>query len=444
LAIKVGLISLGCSKNLVDSEVMLGLLSKNGFEITPNEKNADILIINTCAFVQDARNESTNVISESIKLGKKSKRKIIVTGCLSQRYGDMLKSEFKDRIHSILGAGDFHNIVEACNAVMDGKWFSQVSESPDYVYDHLTSRLIATPRHIAYVKIAEGCDNCCSYCLIPQLRGKYRSRNVDSIVAEVNSLSQKGTKEIILIAQDTTYYGKDLGDGTDLKLLLNKLISSSDAQWIRTLYTHPDHINDEILKLIASEERICSYIDLPIQHISDDILKNMERIANGEEIRSLIKKIRDIIPDVTLRTSLMVGFPGETDEHFDELMKFVDETHFDHLGVFVYSSEEGTKAFDMAEQVPESVKHDRMTQLAELHEQIVTEKRRELIGREMIVLVDEVDEDNDQAIGRTQGQAPDIDDIVFIDSGDVGSGDFIKVEIMETVNIYDMIGGIVK
>jgi ribosomal protein S12 methylthiotransferase len=444
LAIKVGIISLGCFKNLVDSEVMLGSLKENGFELTSDEKNADILIINTCAFVEDARDESMDAIVKSIKSGKKRNQKIIVTGCLSQRYSDILKKKFSGKIHATLGAGDFHSIVEACQTVMNGKWFSQVSESPTYIYDHLTPRLRATPSHYAYVKIAEGCDNCCSYCVIPQIRGQYRSRPVDSIVAEVNSLVQSGVKEIILIAQDTTYYGKDIKDGTDLTLLLNSLLSSSDAKWIRTLYAHPDHISDDLIKLIANEERICSYIDLPIQHISDDILKSMGRMATGKEIRNIIKKIREIIPDVTLRTSLMVGFPGETEKHFNELMEFVEETCFNHLGVFVYSPEEDTKASNMLKQVSESVKQERMNQIAELHERIADEKRRELIGHEMIVLVDEVDKDNDQSVGRTQGQAPDIDDSVFIDNGDVKPGEFTRVEIIDTVNIYDLIGGIIK
>jgi ribosomal protein S12 methylthiotransferase len=443
LAIKVGLISLGCSKNLVDSEVMLGLLKENGFEITASEKNADILIINTCAFIEDARNESIDTVSESIRSKNKSK-KIIVTGCLSQRYGENLKKYFKGKIDSIIGAADFYNIVDACKAVMEGKWFSQISESPSYIYDHLSSRIRSTPSHFAYVKIAEGCDNECSYCVIPQIRGQYRSRPIASIIAEVNNLVQSGIKEIILIAQDTTYYGKDLNDGTNLTLLLKNILSSTDAEWIRILYVHPDHINDELFELISKEKRICSYIDIPIQHISNDILKNMGRIAKGEEIRNIIKKIRNIIPDVTLRTSLMVGFPGETDRHFEELIEFVKETQFDHLGVFAYSAEEGTRAFNIKDQVPETIKQKRMNQIAELHENIVEEKRRSLIGQEAIAIVDEIDEENQQAFGRTQGQAPDIDDIVIIVGENIKTGEFVKVEILDTINIYDLIGEIIK
>ena len=433
------MISLGCSKNLVDSEVMLGLLSENGFEITPDERKADILIINTCAFIGDAREESMDTIIESIKSGKKRNRKLIVTGCLAQRYSDLLEKKFDDKIHSILGTGDFPGILEACKSALEGKHFLRISETSSYIYDHLTPRLRATPSHFTYVKIAEGCDNCCSYCVIPQIRGQFRSRPIESILAEVNSLVESGVKEAILIAQDTSYYGKDLADGTDLTSLLRRLISSSDIPWIRILYAHPEHVSDEFINLMAEEDRICSYIDLPVQHINDDILKRMGRMATGTEIRQLIDKIHRAIPEVMLRTSLMVGFPGETDEQFDELMKFVEDVKFDHLGVFAYSPEEGTTAINMINQIPESVKQERLGQLAGLHEQIADEKRRNLIGREMTVLVDQADEANSQGIGRTQGQAPDIDDIVIV-SGNVKNGEFVKVEIIDTVEIFDLVG----
>jgi len=443
LPIRIGMISLGCSKNLVDSEVMLGLLIENGFEITPDEKKADILIINTCAFIDDAREESMDAIVESIKSGRKRNRKLVVTGCLAQRYSDLLKKKFAGKIHAILGTGDFPEILLACKSALEGKHYLRVSETSSYIYDHLTPRLQATPSHFAYIKIAEGCDNCCSYCVIPQIRGQFRSRPIESILAEVNSLVKSGVKEAILIAQDTTYYGKDLANGTDLTLLLKRLISSSDIPWIRILYAHPEHVNEEFIKLMAEEDRICSYIDLPVQHISDDILKRMGRMTTGTEIRRLIDKIRSIIPDITLRTSLMVGFPGETDEQFDELMKFVEDVRFDHLGVFAYSPEEGTKAWDMRQQVPDTIKQERVSQLAELHEQIADEKRRSLIGREKTVLIDQADEANNQGIGRTQGQAPDIDDVVLV-SGNVRNGEFMKVEITDTMEVYDLVGEVIQ
>jgi len=439
--IRVGIISLGCSKNLVDSEVMLGLLRENGFDITPDEKKADILIVNTCAFIDDARDESMDTIVESIKSGKKRNRKIVVTGCLAQRYSDLLEKKFAGKIHAILGTGDFSEIVEACKSALAGKHFSKVSESSSYIYNHLTPRLLATPSHLAYVKIAEGCDNCCSYCVIPQIRGHYRSRTVESILAEVNSLVESGVKEAILIAQDTTYYGKDL-NGTDLPLLLKQLVLS-EISWIRVLYAHPEHISDNFIRLMADEDKVCSYVDLPVQHINDDILKRMGRRTTGVEIRRLIDKIRNTVPEVTLRTSLMVGFPSETDEQFNELMDFVSDARFDHLGVFTYSAEEGTEAWNMSQQVPDKVKQERMNQIAELHEQIADEKRRDFIGRKIMVLIDQSDEANSQAVGRTQGQAPDIDDVVLV-NGKAKNGEFVNVEITDTVDVYDLIGEVTR
>lgn len=443
MSIKVGIISLGCSKNLVDSEVMLGLLKERGFEITSNEKDADILIINTCAFIEDARNESFNTISESIKIAKKRKSKIVVTGCLAQKYSEDLEKLYKSNINAILGTGDFYDIVQACKSALNGEKFRKISEISTYIYDHNTPRLISTPSHYAYIKIAEGCDNCCSYCVIPQLRGHYRSRSIESVLAEVNDLFKLGVKEAILIAQDTTYYGKDLNDNIDLVSLVKKIISHSEIPWIRVLYAHPEHITDEFIELMAKEERICSYIDIPIQHISDDILKKMGRHLNGVDIRKLLDKIRSKIPDVTLRTSIMVGFPGETDEHFSELMEFIEDAKFDHLGVFVYSPEQGTIAETMADQVPEAVKQDRMTQIAELHESISDEKRRSLIGRKFKAIVDYVDESSNQSYARTQGQAPEIDDIVIVD-GIVKKGEFVNLKIVGTSNIYDLIGSVVE
>jgi ribosomal protein S12 methylthiotransferase len=416
---------------------MVGLLKENGFDITPDEKKADILIVNTCAFIDDAKDESMDTIVKSIKSGKKRNRKIVVTGCLAQRYSELLEKKFAGKIHAILGTGDFNEIVEACKSALAGKHFSKVSESSSYIYDHLTPRLLATPSHFAYVKIAEGCDNCCSYCVIPQIRGHYRSRTVESILAEVNSLVESGVKEAILIAQDTTCYGKDL-NGTDLPLLLKQLVLS-EISWIRVLYAHPEHISDNFIRLMAEEDKVCSYVDLPVQHINDDILRRMGRKTTGVEIRKLIDKIRSTVPEVTLRTSLMVGFPGETDEQFDELMDFVNDVRFDHLGVFTYSAEEGTGAVGMGHQVPDTIKQERMSQIAELHEQIADEKRRSLIGRKIMVLIDQVDDANSQAIGRTQGQAPEIDDVVYINDVNAKTGEFIKVEIVDTINVYDLL-----
>jgi len=458
------MISLGCAKNLVDSEVMLGLLKEKGYEITPNGEDADILIVNTCAFIDAAKRESMDTILELVRSNRRSKagvypyRRIIVAGCLAQRYGDQLEEELGGEIHALVGTGDFHYITDVCEAVLAigaepcVRPFSRVSRVPTYLYDHRSPRLRTTPPHFAYVKIAEGCDNRCSYCVIPQVRGRYRSRSIESIVAEVSSLAQAGVKEVNLIAQDTTYYGQDLKDGkapaeprADLPSLLRRLIRISDIQWIRILYGHPAHISDELLDLVAQEEKICSYIDVPVQHAHDEILEKMGRRTTQSQIRALIAKIRDTIPEATLRTSLIVGFPGETEQHFDTLMQFVEQIQFDHLGVFAYSAEEGTKAADIRDHVPESVKKERVDRVAQLHERIAMKKRQRLIGQQRVVLVDSertiVGEGFIPARGRTQGQAPDIDDVVYVASGDgCQPGEFVKVDIIDTFGFYDLIG----
>jgi len=433
------MISLGCTKNLVDSEVMLGLLGEKGYEVTPHEEDADILIVNTCAFIDAAKQESLDTILQLTSANGKHRRKIIVAGCLAQRYGHQLERELGDKIHAIVGVGDFHHIADACEATLAEEGFFNRVSPPCYLYDHNTPRLRTTPSHLAYVKIAEGCDNCCSYCVIPQVRGKYRSRSIESVVAEATSLAQSGVKEINLIAQDTTFYGRDLGSEVNLPSLLRSLVRVPGIRWIRTQYGHPAHISDEFLSLVAEEDKICSYIDIPVQHIHNEILRSMGRRTNQSQIHALIEKIRNIIPDATLRTSLIVGFPGETDGHFDALMNFVEWAQFDHLGVFAYSAEEGTKAADLPHQVSQSIKQARVDQIAKLHQQIAAKKRQSLIGKHELVLVDSVGE---QAIGRTQGQAPESDDIVYITDMNVKSGEFVELEIIDTCGPYDLIGRI--
>lgn len=438
MAVQIGMISLGCTKNLVDSEVMLGLLNKEGYEITPYEEQADILIVNTCTFIDAARQESIETILQLANSGAKRNRKIIVTGCLAQRYGKQLKRDLGDGIHAIIGTGDFHQIIKACKSVLSGSnSFHRVSNLPGYLYQHNTPRLRTTPSHYAYVKIAEGCNNCCSYCIIPQIRGKYRSRTVDSVVAEVTSLAQSGVKEVNLIAQDTTYYGRELGNDKQLTLLLRELAKIPDAPWIRILYGHPAHISKDFLELMAEEEKICSYIDIPVQHIHDDILNKMGRQTTQSQIYDLIEEIRNTIHNVTLRTSLIVGFPGETDQHFDALLRFVEQAKFDHLGVFTYSAEEGTKAAKMPQQVPDSVKEQRLDQIAQLHQQIAIGKRQEMVGKRQIALVENGGE---QAWGRTQGQAPEIDDVVYIADTNANQGEFLELEIVDICEPYDLIG----
>lgn len=453
MAVRVGMVSLGCTKNLLDSEVMLGLLIEKGYEITPDEEQAEILIVNTCAFIEAAKRESLDTIFQLIHSNKNTHRKIIVAGCLVQRYGDQLLEELGNGIHGLVGVSDFPKIADACDAVLAEKGFFRcISKPPNYLYDHHTPRLRTTPSHFAYVKIAEGCDNRCSYCVIPNVRGRYRSRKLDSVVSEVCSLAKSGVREVNLIAQDTTYYGQDLRDGSDLISLLKELVLIHEIKWIRILYGHPAHITNELLELMASEEKICSYIDIPVQHIHDEILKKMGRRINQAQIYGLIDKIRRIIPDVILRTSLIVGFPGETERHFNELMQFVKQVEFDHLGVFIYSPEEGTKAADMPDQVPESVKQERMDRIAELHEGIAMRKRQRFIGRQEVVLVDRAKPlelwnqtfSKFEAIGRTQGQAPEIDDVVYMIDGEARVGDFVKVKIIDTCGPYDLMGSVVK
>ena len=436
------MISLGCSKNLVDSEVMLGLLREKGYEITPQEDDADVLIVNTCCFIDAARRESMDAIAHLIRSNGKRGRKIIVAGCLAQRYSDQLEVELGDEIHAIVGSGDFHHITDACESALAGEALvRRVSRVPRYLYDHSTPRSLTTPSHFAYVKVAEGCDNSCSYCIIPQVRGRYRSRSLESVVAEASSLALAGAKEVNIIAQDTTYYGQDRPDGPGLPALLRELVRVPDLEWIRILYGHPEHISDDLLALIAAEEKICSYIDVPVQHIDDEMLKKMGRRTTRTQIYGLIERIRDAIPEVTLRTSLIVGFPGETEQHFKVLMQFVEHAQFDHLGVFAYSAEEGTKAAKMRGHVPESVKKERMDAIAQLHERKAAEKRHRLVGRQEVVLIDT---GGSQATGRTQGQAPEIDDVVYIADGDPKTGEFVTLEIVDTCGPYDLVGRVLR
>ena len=436
------MISLGCSKNLVDSEVMLGLLKEKGYEITPNEEQADILIVNTCAFIDAAKQESMDAILQLMDSNDNHRRKIIVTGCLAQRYGHQLKEKWGDGIHALVGTGDIYHIIDACETVLAGdNSFHRVSATPSYLYHDDVPRLRTTPSHFAYVKIADGCDNHCSYCIIPQVRGRYRSRSIESVVAEVDSLAQSGVREVNLIAQDTTYYGREQRDEEQLSTLLKRLVHISGIGWIRVLYGHPAHISHEFLTLMAAEEKICSYIDVPVQHIHNHMLRKMGRHTTQFQIYSLIEKIRDIIPEITLRTSLIVGFPGEREQHFDALMKFVEDVQFDHLGVFAYSAEEGTKAADMPHQVPDSIKEERLDRIAQLHQKIAAAKRQNLVGQRVVVLVDS---GGSHAMGRTQGQAPEIDDVVYIADKGVKRGEFLELEILDTCGPYDLIGRITQ
>lgn len=349
---KVSMISLGCAKNLVDAEVMLGYLPRDRFEITTDESLADIIIVNTCGFISDAKEESVDTLLEAIDLKKSGNcRLLIVAGCLSQRYAQSMADELPE-VDILIGTGDVPRILELIEAHDRGEAVRQSVGLPQYLYDHTTPRVISSPAYSTYVKIAEGCNNLCSYCIIPQLRGPLRSRSVASVVSEVETLVRTGAQEINLIAQDITAFGADRHDGASLPALLRELVKIPDLRWLRLLYAYPDGITDELIDLVATEEKICKYLDVPLQHIDDRVLARMNRRIGEEGIRELVARLRRRIPDVTLRTSFIVGFPGETDAEFAKLLAFVEEGHFDRVGVFRYSQEEDTPAGALPEQVP--------------------------------------------------------------------------------------------
>jgi len=422
---RVSAISLGCPKNLVDTEVMLGLLKNAGYEITFNE-DAEILIINTCAFIKPAVDESKAIIQD----GLKKSQKIIVAGCMVQRYGNKLLQEFPN-IAYLIAPGEIYKICKILK--LPQKIYLS---TPGFIYSHKTPRVLTTLNFTAYIKIAEGCSNCCSYCLIPKLRGKFRSRKIESIVKEVEELSSVGVKEIILIAQDTTSYGIDIYGTPKLAELLKELVKIEPIKWIRIMYTHPNYLTDEVISIISEEEKICSYIDIPLQHIDDKILKRMNRPLPSKQIRELIKKIKVLIPNIALRTSVMVGFPGETEEEFKKLVDFVEETEFDRLGVFKYSKEEGTLAYSMPNQIPESIKEERLCQIMELQQKISSKKLKNKVGEKMEVVIEKVEDGVTYA--RSKYDAPEIDGLVII-PGEIGKiGEFVKIEVIDSTE-YDLI-----
>lgn len=425
---KVSAISLGCPKNLVDTEIMLGILKEQGHEITFNPEEADVLIINTCAFLEKARKESHEVIAEYA--GRYEK--LIVAGCLVQLYGKRLLDEFP-LIDHLIGVG---KIGEVHQAMVEEK---QVCLGEGLPY-HSYPRIIATLPHTAYVKIADGCDNCCSYCLIPSLRGRYQSRDMEGIIKEVNELvNVVGTREINLIAQDITLYGMDTHGRPMLPDLLKQL-TIFDNLWIRLMYTHPAHVTDELIEIMARYSNICHYLDLPIQHISDSILQAMNRKGSSQQIKGLISKIRQAIPDIALRTSLIVGFPGEGEDEFKMLFDFVRETGFEHLGVFPYSKEHGTPAFNFSNQVDEGVKEERLHQIMELQKKVSFKKKKKKIGKILDVLVEGYMEQG--MIGRSQYEAPEIDGVIYLQGSYQRIGEIVPVEITAATE-YDLVGRIV-
>ena len=437
---KVCLISLGCPKNLVDSEVILGHLPPERFTITNDEADAQIIIINTCAFISDAQEESVDTILEAAGFKDDGACELlIVCGCLPQRYQHELAQELPE-VDILMGTGDACRITELIDQWQEQRQQLQEVSPPTALHDHTTARIKATPFYTAYVKIAEGCSNCCSYCIIPQLRGRLRSRPIASIVNEISALVSTGTKEINLIAQDITAYGSDLADDTSLEELLRELVKIEQLNWIRLLYAYPDGVSDELIEIIATEDKICNYLDLPLQHIDDTILTAMNRRIDEQGLRALIKKIRLRIPDITLRTSFIVGFPGESDEAFAKLLAFVNEGQFEHIGAFSYSQEIGTSAALFDDQVDDEVKNDRQQQVMAAQNVISQEKHSAMLDQVIEVLVEGYSEETELLLqGRSRGQAAEVDGIVYITAGQAEVGEIVAVKITDTAE-YDLIG----
>jgi ribosomal protein S12 methylthiotransferase len=455
---KIGFVSLGCPKNLVDSEVMMGLSHEGGHTLTSNPAEADVLVVNTCAFIDSAKEESINTILELAEFKKTGAcKRLVVTGCLGERYRDELKTQIPE-IDAVLGTGDVPDIVAALSERSESKARSViplrlVNQSPKlpnpqsrglptYLYDAETPRVFATPRHFAYVKVAEGCDYKCSFCIIPTLRGHYRSRPVDAIVREAAALAARGVREIILISQDTTFYGRDLGRGAALPELLRALNRVEGIHWIRLLYLYPTTITDDILGAMAECDKVCKYIDLPLQHASDEVLRRMKRPGSGRAYEQLLANIRAKVPGVTLRTTFIVGFPGETEAEFDELMAFVRNVGFDHLGVFTYSHEEGTTAYGLADDVPAALKTKRRNRLMAEQKKIVARAQKKRVGNVTQVLIEGPSPEHELVWrGRLAGQAPDIDPMVYLtetDSETLRPGALLEVEIVGSRG-YDLL-----
>ena len=436
---KVLLISLGCDKNLVDSEVMLGLLNKAGHELTNDETEAEAVVINTCAFISDAKEESINTIIEMGRLKKTGRlKKLIVAGCMSQRYKDEIMKELPE-IDVIIGATNYDKIVEAIGTDEDA-----IVDDINYTPKPVSERIVTTNASMAYFKIAEGCNKLCTYCIIPHIRGRYRSIPMDRLLASAEKLAADGIKELVLVAQETTLYGVDLYGGKKLPELLTKLSDIEGIEWIRLLYCYPEEITDELISVMAENPKICHYIDIPIQHSENEILRRMGRKTSREDIVSLVSKLRTAMPDIAIRTTLISGFPGETQELHDGLVDFVDECEFDRLGVFTYSPEEGTPAAGYEDQVDGELAAKWRDEIMELQQEISYEKNQELIGSIQRVLIEGYLVEDDVYVGRTYRDAPGVDGIVFVSAPyELMSGSFVDVKITEA-NEYDLTGVIVE
>ena len=441
---KIGFVSLGCPKNQLDTEVMLHEILQAGYEITPEDIKADVIIVNTCAFIESAKKEAIDNILDVAWLKKHRKlRAIIVTGCLAERYGEEILSELPE-VDAVLGVGSIHRIVEAIEAVTAKK--RKKGEPAFYAHDDCNTvalggdRVLTTPEYAAYIKIAEGCDNRCAYCAIPSIRGKFRSRTMEEIVAEAKQMESLGVKELTVVAQDITRYGMDLYGEYSLAKLLRKITDETAIPWIRLLYCYPDKITDELIAEMRDNPRILKYIDLPLQHISDRVLSLMNRHGDGKMIREVLSKLRREIPDIVIRTTFIVGFPGEREEDFEELCRFVKEQRFDHAGVFTYSREEGTVAYDLPDQIDEQVKQDRMDILMREQMEINEDLNREKIGSVVDVICEDYDPVAEVHFGRSAADAPEIDGKVYFKSDvRIAPGSFLKVKVRRVVD-YDLYG----
>ena len=436
---KILFISLGCDKNLADSEEMLGLLTGSGHEIVDSEEEAEAIVVNTCCFIHDAKEESINTILEMAEYKKLGICQVlIVTGCMAQRYKEEIVQEIPE-VDAVLGTTSYDDIVQALNEASAGKHFEEFKDINSLPEDS-GRRVITTGGHFGYLKIAEGCDKHCTYCIIPSLRGNFRSVPEERLLAQAEYMASQGVKELILVAQETTVYGTDLYGKKTLHLLLRKLCQIKGIRWIRILYCYPEEIYDELIQVMKEEKKICHYLDLPIQHCSDRILKRMGRRTSKAQLVEIITKLRKEIPDIVLRTSLITGFPGETEEDHQELLEFVDEMEFDRLGVFTYSPEEDTPAATMKDQIPEELKEERRDEIMELQQEISLDKGNQRIGQEMLVMIEGKVSGESAYIGRTYMDAPKVDGYMFVQTGELMvTGDFAKVRVTGALE-YDLIG----
>ena len=440
---KILFISLGCDKNLVDSEVMLKLLEEKGYQFTDDETEADVIVVNTCCFIGDAKEESVNTILEMAEYRKSgSCRALIVTGCLAQRYQKEILDEIEE-VDAVLGTASYDAVAETVEKVFGGQKELRF-ESIDRLVPDQGGRVLTTGGHYAYLKIAEGCDKRCTYCIIPKLRGHFRSVPEEQLLAEAQRLADQGVKELILVAQETTVYGVDLYGEKRLPQLLTKLARIPGIRWIRVQYCYPEEITEELIQVIKNEPKVCHYLDLPIQHASDRILKRMGRRTTQADLRRIIGRLREEIPDICLRTTLISGFPGETEDDHEELMRFVDDCEFDRLGVFPYSAEEDTPAASMPDQIPEEVKEERRAELMELQQEIAFEKAEEMAGRELTVMIEGKVADENAYVGRTYKDAPGVDGYLFLNTDEtLMSGDFARVRVTGALE-YDLIGELIE